>query len=302
MLLDEDTTYYVRARYYDVHLKASSWSETVAFTTRLDRTDADGNGIADEQDVDYTVDLDGNGIVDLTESDRIKTIKNSDTGLCIGISKGSGTGEEIEAIETAAIIDPSTIEDNLDRPARLDFGLFAYRLRVQYGATVQVTVYFSEDIPLDSVFYMYDTLRGWREYSENVVFHQGRRSVTVTLTDGGAGDSDGIQNGFIVDPGGIGASTASTDTDSVLSGDNSSGCFVSTVQDVSRLHGGRADDIWCIESFSSKMFCRIAAPVVDVRNVLVHTFGTSGTLFGLLFVGITLAYLLIKETTVPSVR
>jgi hypothetical protein len=63
------------------------------------------------------------------------------------------------------------------------------------------------------------------------------KSVTLTITDGGFGDLDGIANGIIIDPSGLGAPEASADgggdTNSALDDaiDNlssSAGCFINT--------------------------------------------------------------------------
>ncbi len=296
MVLNYNTTYYVRVRFYDVYLEASEWSESVEFTTTVDNSDTDGNGIADESDVDYSVDLDQNGISDIDEPDNIKAITTDDADLQIGISTDADYAGDIEAIESVMSIDPTTIEDHVNRPARFDYGLFAYRLRVTLGATVNVKIYFSKHIPANSKFFMYQTLRGWWDNTDNVTFHEDGKSITVTVTDGGIADSDGIANGIIVDPGGISDATSST-TESISSGGSSSGggCFVSTAQPTPA-EGN--------EFFSNyqlpgpKHVYRLVTPVVDIRNTLVHTFGMSGTLFGLLLVGITLSYLLKKGSTV----
>jgi len=296
MMLDYDTTHYVRVRFYDVYLEASEWSEPVEFTTTVHNTDTDGNGIADESDVDYTVDLDQNGISDIDEPDNIKTITTDDANLQIGISTDADSTGDIEAIESVSLIEPTTIEDHVNRPARLDYGLFAYRLRVTTGATVDVKIYFSKQIPAGSKFFMYQTLRGWWDNTDNVTFHEDEKSITVTITDGGVADSDGIANGIIVDPGGISDSVSST-TESISSGGSSSGggCFVSTVQPT-RLEGNEFFSNY--ELPAPKHVYRLVTPIVDIRNTLVHTFGMSGTLFGLLLVGITLSYLLKKGSTV----
>jgi hypothetical protein len=135
----------------------------------------------------------------------------------------SGSAAEIESLE---IIDPDTISDNTNRPADLIFGLFAYRLRVQNpGDTAKVRVYFSGEIFSSDVFYKYDTVNGWYDYSAHTTFNDDGQSVTLEVKDGGYGDSDGLANGVIVDPGGIasGESTFSTNV-----GTNIMGCFITT--------------------------------------------------------------------------
>jgi hypothetical protein len=44
----------------------------------------------------------------------------------------------------------------------------------------------------------------WYDFSSYAKFSSDRKSVTLTLRDGGPSDADGIANGVIVDPAGIG--------------------------------------------------------------------------------------------------
>jgi hypothetical protein len=297
MVLNYDTTYYARVRFYDVYLDASEWSDPVEFTTTIDHGDIDGNGIADENDVDYSIDLDGNGVSDIEEPDTIKSLSVDDGKLFVGVSTDADTTGDIEAIESVAAVDPSTIEDQTNRPAALKFGLFAYRLRVKAGATAKVKIYYSKHIPAGSKFYMYQTVNGWWDYTENVTFHEDGRSITVSITDGGSADSDGLENGIIVDPGGIGEPAVASDTGSVGGSSSGGGCFVSMLESTSTTNVTAPNVTW-----EQKLLHQIAGPVVDIRNALVETFGLSGTLFGLLFVGMTLAYLLKKESSLSSAR
>jgi len=152
-----------------------------------------------------------------------KCVRDYDGSASIGIEKISSSTAEIESLE---IIDPDTISDNFNRPADLIFGLFAYRLRVQNpGDTATVRIYFSGAIFASDVFYKYDTVNGWQDYSEHTTYNDDGQSITLEVKDGGYGDSDGLANGIIVDPGGIasGAGTFSTNV-----GSNVMGCFITT--------------------------------------------------------------------------
>ena len=97
-----------------------------------------------------------------------------------------------------------------------------------YGDTVEVTVYLSEAAPDDYGWYKYLPGSGWLDFSANARFNAARDQVVLTLTDGGPGDDDGVVNGVITDPSGLG-----TDQDapfiSISGGGGSGGCFISTV-------------------------------------------------------------------------
>jgi chitinase len=223
MVLKSDHHYYVRVRFFDSYSVASNWSNAVEFTTAIFSVDLNGNGIPDVDEVDNTVDFNLDGIPDINQPQIIKCVRDYDGSAAIGIQMVSNSTAEIESLE---IIDPDTISDNTNRPADLIFGLFAYRLRVQNpGDTVKVRIYFSGEIFKSDVFYKYDTVNGWQNYSEHTTFNDDGQSITLEVKDGGFGDSDGLANGVIVDPGGIasGESTISTNV-----GSNVMGCFIAT--------------------------------------------------------------------------
>ena len=96
-----------------------------------------------------------------------------------------------------------------------------------------MTLYFSSDISDAQGYYVYDTINGWQDYTEHATFNADGRSVTLELQDGGYGDSDGVANGVIVDPGGV-VAIASGDTSTASSSGGSGGgggsCFIATAK------------------------------------------------------------------------
>jgi len=223
MVLKSNHKYYVRVRFFDVYSIASNWSSTVEFTTAYFIEDLNNNGIADIDEVDDSVDFNHDGIPDNFQPQIIKCVKASDGSVSIGIEKASSTAEEIESLE---VIDPDTISDTVNRPSDLIFGLFAYRLRVRTpGDIATIRIYFSGDIFSSDGFYKYDTINGWYDYSEHTTFNDDGKSITLEVKDGGYGDSDGLANGIIVDPGGIASFGDSTFSSF---GSNVMGCFIAT--------------------------------------------------------------------------
>jgi hypothetical protein len=228
MLLEGDTTYYVRVQFYDAHLEPSGWSETIEFTTASAVNDLDANGVPDEQEVGYDVDLNGDGIADNDQPEVIKCTQTTDGAAIIGVCKVSDSISAIDAVET---MDPVTISDNTNRPGNLYFGLISYRIRVKEpGATATVRIYFSEDISQAGTFYKYDTISGWQDYSQHTTFNEDGRNVTLEVKDGYYGDSDRVANGVIVDPGGLGTASSSEaqTSEGATSGRGSGGCFIVT--------------------------------------------------------------------------
>jgi len=222
MLLEGDTTYYVRVRFYDIYPEPSDWSDAIEFTTTADVNDVNLNGIPDEQEVNAEVDLNGDGTYDSEQPGVIKCVQSEIGNVTIGVSKASDSITSIEALET---IDPSTISDKIKRPKKFLLGLFSYRLSVNKpGATATVRVYFSKDISKARTFFKYDTINGWQDYSQHTTFGEDGRSITLEVKDGGYGDSDGIANGIILDPGGLAAGSTSGGG----GGSDSDGCFIAT--------------------------------------------------------------------------
>ena len=93
-----------------------------------------------------------------------------------------------------------------------------------------VTIYFSETIPTKAVWYKLDAINAeWQDFSDYTEIGQDRRSVTLILEDGGVGDADGVANGIIVDPFGLGIDVADTAATEVSSGGGGSGCFIASM-------------------------------------------------------------------------
>jgi hypothetical protein len=229
-VLDRNTTYFVRVQFFDAVGAASDWSDAVELRTISAIVDADQNGVPDSREVDNTVDLNGDGIPDNNQPDLIKDAKTAlGNNVTVGICKASNS---IVAIETLDTINPATILDKTNRPSNLMYGLVTYRLRVNApGSTATVTLYFSSDISNAQGFYVYDTVKGWQNYTQRATFNTDGRSVTLELQDGGFGDSDGVANGVIVDPGGVVAIASggtSTANSSGGSGGGGGGCFIAT--------------------------------------------------------------------------
>ena len=221
-VLDRGTTYSVSVQFVDAHSEPSEWSDPVVFTTITNTVDLDDDGIPDGQEVDDTVDLNEDGTPDNDQPDTIKSAKSAVAGKKpVGVCK---TSTDVDGIVVLEPIHPSEILDKKNKPKKFLFGLAAYRLKVnQVGATTQVKVYYSEDISGASKYYLYDTVHGWQDYTAHTTFNPDGRSVTVELKDGGHGDSDGVANGVIVDPGGVvGAATVGADSGA------GSGCFIAT--------------------------------------------------------------------------
>jgi PKD repeat protein len=220
-VLDENSVYYWRVRFYDDRGGESAWSNVYSFTTEVSFNDTNSNGVPDNQEVDGTVDVDNNGILDLDQmlSDiRFKCMNTFSGDKQIGFEGITN----VASIDSVMSIDPDIIPD---KPGSLPFGLVSIKLRtINPGDTAVVIIYFSEPAPEGTLWYKYDSLNGWQDYSAYATFSADRKSLVLELKDGGHGDSDGVENGIIVDPGGVLGSAAGADS----SGGGGGGCFIAT--------------------------------------------------------------------------
>jgi chitinase len=205
LVLDENTVYQWRAMFNDNRGSSSEWSLAGSFATDFDVLDSNGNGIPDDQEVDGATDLNGDGVPDAAQP-GIKSIVMADGMRKIGIQAGgSGGGVFIAAIESA---DEDVIDSDVDVDGIIDqipFGMVNFKLIVNTpGDEAVVTVYFSEPVPAQGQWYKYDPMHHtWSDFSSHAVFSADRKSMTLTLRDGGAGDADGVVNGIIIDPAGV---------------------------------------------------------------------------------------------------
>ena len=224
-ILEIDTVYYLTARFFDDHGIASQWSASQLFITPSeDPDDTNNNGIPDIQEIQGYVDLDHDGIDDIDEADiqcvntvvgdRQLAVKKSTNCTCIGCLKS---------------IDPDTISDAENKPEYIPFGLISFKIGVENpGDMAEVNVYLSESAPSNASWYTCDGIYGWREY-EHVSFNADRTMITLQLRDGDLsyGDMDGVKNGFIVDPSGLGMETPIAPEGQDGNGGDDGICFIS---------------------------------------------------------------------------
>ncbi|MFA5646062.1 MAG: chitobiase/beta-hexosaminidase C-terminal domain-containing protein [Candidatus Ratteibacteria bacterium] len=137
----------------------------------------------------------------------------------IGISSSAG---EVVMVKS---IDPDTLSTQ-GKPLSLLFGIFSLRIEgIEPGESTIVSFYFPGDFSQYG-WYKYSDIEGWSLYPSARTYDKitGYTKIDISLTDGGRGDQDGVENAVIVDPSGPGA---------IPSGDNGAGgggggCFIAT--------------------------------------------------------------------------
>ena len=202
LILEEDTDYSWQVKFIDNQGTASEWSEAGYFTTEFLEQDSDGNGVLDHQEVDTTVDLDQDGMMDRDQEDiKCVATETGDFKICLSI-RDAENAESIVSIQSETPADTDLLLSAHNGPKFLAFGLIHFSLLVEEpGDEVVVTIYLSKAAYDDGIWYKYDPVNDeWVDYSEFIDFSADRKTAYLTLTDGGFGDADGIENGVIVDP------------------------------------------------------------------------------------------------------
>lgn len=199
-LLEHDTDYFWRVRFYDNSQNASAWSAPCSFSTRNSPADNNDNGIPDYQEVGNTVDLNKDGRADKYQ-DEILSLNNSMTDTQMGIEGH----DNVSKIEFAMIVDPCEIMGMSNKKTINLFGLITYRLLLEDPGcrTAKIKIYFSKSVSTEMAMYVFDPFSGLKNYSNHFTLNFDKMSGVLELQDGGYGDADGIVNGVIVNSGSI---------------------------------------------------------------------------------------------------
>ena len=227
LILDPEDTYYWRVKFYDDRNGESEWSDPRSFVTTSYTLagDSDGNGILDAQEVTSTaVDLDYDGTPDVNQN-GLMCVHTADTVNQYISVKREFTDIQLQALHAYNVNGLSLVSNQPDNLT----GFIGFKLYLNPGVTsTTVTVFLSVAAPNSAQWYKYDAEDGWTIYP-NATFNPGRKSLTLLLEDGGTGDQDGVQNGVIVDPAGLGYSSQPGDSsNTTTSTTNGTGCFIST--------------------------------------------------------------------------
>ncbi|NNK00185.1 MAG: hypothetical protein HKP58_07205 [Desulfatitalea sp.] len=239
LILEPDTTYYWRVKFFDHHGYASEWSESNDFTTIDHATagDLDGDGIFDDQRLGGDADLDGDGTSDVLQSGLQGVVTEDAYNPQVAVKRIGGNAQLVGV----RALDMDTLEVDMNQAEKMS-GVISFKLYLTGDtATTSVTVWFSQPAPENAQWYKYDQETGW-SVQDQAVFSADRMSVTLQLEDGGDSDEDGVRNGIIVDPCGLGydshiltpspTSPGTVLEDAIEAG--TSGCFISTQMDGAR--------------------------------------------------------------------
>ena len=173
---------------------------------------------------------------ELRDSDiiRVTVTNRCDLPITAGYPVITDRGEEVgiqtdmDAVITELhTMNPEVIAETENKPDEMPYGLFDFKIRTVPGNTVEVYIQLPEPADAKAGWFKYDVLDGWSDYSDYAIFSPDRSLVTILLTDGGTGDADGIENGIIADPSGIGINaTGTSGIPKASDNGGSGGCFI----------------------------------------------------------------------------
>jgi hypothetical protein len=175
-------------------LQSRAWS----FTTVSGTSDMDGDGIPDNLDA-------------FPNDNRKATAPNPMGGQGTTIDASSTAGAHLMGV--AAMADTDASLNQTGKPAGFAFGngVLAFKVAgLAPGGTASVVLTFPASVPANAKVYKIDS-GGFHEFPGAAI---SGNTVTLALTDGGAGDADGIANGVIDDPVGLATPVASPAQDS----------------------------------------------------------------------------------------
>ena len=170
----------------------SSSGETITFILVV--TNTSGFQSSDE----ITITIEDNGITGFPED--VISFKSS-TGDNIGIKTITGG-----SLVSLSQINPDDVTDNNNRPENLTYGLIDIKIKTDKpGEKSIVKIYLPKSAPVMYKWYKYQINKGWNQY-DYAIFNNDRNEIELTFVDGNSsyGDDDGLLNGIISDPSGLG--------------------------------------------------------------------------------------------------
>lgn len=228
LILKKNTPYYFVARYVANTNQPLEWTPKQSFIdTDTMADDINEDGIPDDQEADPELDIDSNGTPDFLQN-GLQCIKTASGEENIGLMlEGGHNVVTIEAMETVSVYE-LPIEEDIAVAPEMPVGMINFRLLVNRpGAQAELTVHLPRSAYNPDMFwyYLYDNIRGWRNYSDHVAFGDTEDTLILSVTDGGDGDADGIENGIIVSQSGPATAPAT----GIGGGNSSRACFIDSL-------------------------------------------------------------------------
>jgi hypothetical protein len=162
--------------------------------TDVEVGDLDGDGDGDD-DADVAFGTVGGRTIYAITAVESKTSTATGTGT-VYFDSDPSTLENLTAVSESEL--PEEGKPDLEFP----HGFFSFNITLSGNHTSAiVTMTFPSPVPVGTQYWKYHEPEGWIDVTSLLDSDDGDEVLTLTLTDGGLGDDDGVQNGVIVDQG-----------------------------------------------------------------------------------------------------
>ena len=192
--------------YHPVRLEGNYWSDYTGVDdgSGTGKYAIAGDGIGDTDIPHPTADFDFYPFMNESLWNNIKVSMETATGTgTVTLSTSGGYFSYVSAVNESSL--PSEGKPDILFP----HGLFSFNIAgLNTGDIINVTIELPNDLPTNSQYWKYgpngSTINPQPErwYQIPMGSNDGDNIITIQLTDGGAGDDDGIANGIIIDQGG----------------------------------------------------------------------------------------------------
>jgi len=149
-------------------------------------------------------------------SNSTQTVTIQNIQETISISAGDVSFEiDLGVLSNLSSIDETSITAENTPTVSFPYGLFSFDVTgLNNGDTATITIILPDDIPEN--FQYWKVINDiWVDATSLLSSNDGDETITLTITDGGFGDADGLVNGVISDPGGIAIPNESLAIDSI---------------------------------------------------------------------------------------
>ena len=207
--------YELAVRYKDTTGQWSDWSDPFPFSTvNEDPDDTDSDGIVDRAEVNVPTDINSNNVSDASEG--ITVAKEAEFGETVGIKPDSGRVAYLSTTRKSDLSPDHQPSENMP------YGVFSFCVEdLTPGQTIQIKFFLPDTLNPNSKWFSIHPVNGLSDVTHLASFNGS--VVTLSVTDGGEKDYDGVANGTIVDPSGLALPAGAA------SGGDLGYCFIDTM-------------------------------------------------------------------------